>query len=104
MIDMTKKYQTKDGFQVRIYATDCGGEFPIHGALLGDDCMWHIGFWRECDLVEVPETVVTWQNVYQDHDSRLGADRAASTGRVAVVRIERTGDKVQCFVEEVFAQ
>lgn len=103
MIDMNKKYKTKDGKPVRIYATDCGGGWPVHGAYLDDNVWWQISL-READLVEVPETVVTWQNVYGNYDSRSKADYAALEDRVAVVRIERTGDKVKCFVEEVFAQ
>lgn len=37
MIDINKKYQTKDGQEVRIYAVDGGGEFPVHGAVLSDE-------------------------------------------------------------------
>lgn len=33
MIDKTKQYKTRDGREVRIYATDGGGECPIHGAV-----------------------------------------------------------------------
>ena len=37
-------YQTRDGKPVRIYATDCGGDYPIHGAmLLSDD--WSVACW-----------------------------------------------------------
>lgn len=35
-----KEYKTRDGRKVRIYATDAGGEYPIHGAVL--DCN-HVG-------------------------------------------------------------
>ena len=34
MIDIKKKYKTKDGNEVRIYATDGEGEHPIHGSEL----------------------------------------------------------------------
>ena len=33
MIDMKKKYRTKDGREVRIYATDGVGHYPVHGAV-----------------------------------------------------------------------
>lgn len=33
MISQTKPYRTKDGHKVRIYATDGGGHYPIHGAI-----------------------------------------------------------------------
>jgi len=32
-IEVGKKYYTEDGREVRIYATDAGGVFPIHGAV-----------------------------------------------------------------------
>jgi len=35
-IDINKKYQTRSGLPVRIYATDGGGPFPIHGAVQTD--------------------------------------------------------------------
>jgi hypothetical protein len=34
MIDINKKYRTRDGREVRIYATDGQDEWPIHGATL----------------------------------------------------------------------
>jgi hypothetical protein len=38
--------QTKDGTPVRIYATDGGGKFPVHGAVFNkDDCHWTILTW-----------------------------------------------------------
>ena len=33
MIDINKKYRTRDGREVRIYATDGEGAFPIQGAI-----------------------------------------------------------------------
>jgi hypothetical protein len=32
MISMDKQYRTRDGREVRIYAVDGGGKYPIHGA------------------------------------------------------------------------
>ena len=37
MISKDKQYKTRDGREVRVYATDGAGEFPIHGAVLNDD-------------------------------------------------------------------
>ena len=34
MIDINKKYRTRDGREVRIYATDGRAVYPIHGAIL----------------------------------------------------------------------
>lgn len=33
MIDKDKQYKTRDGREVRIYATDGAGVFPVHGAI-----------------------------------------------------------------------
>ena len=33
MIDIKKTYKTRTGVDVRIYATDGGGEYPVHGAI-----------------------------------------------------------------------
>lgn len=38
MIDINKKYQTRDGFPVRIVATDIKGRYPILGVIdLGEE-------------------------------------------------------------------
>ena len=47
MIDKNKQYKTRSGLPVRIYATDCGGKYPVHGAVLKDD-EWDIDCWT-CD-------------------------------------------------------
>ena len=66
MIDMSKKYKTQDGRQVRIYAVDGRGDFPVHGAILQDEG-WKPDTWLisgeytsesrggRLDLVEVVE-------------------------------------------------
>lgn len=61
MISLDKTYQTANGRDVRIYATDAGGQFPVHGASLEDD-QWFPRVWakdgthvwtRDHDLIEV---------------------------------------------------
>jgi len=37
MFEVGKEYKTRDGRMVRIYATDAGGDYPIHGAILSPD-------------------------------------------------------------------
>ena len=37
MIDLEKPLQTRDGQQIRIYATDGSGDYPLHGAFLRKD-------------------------------------------------------------------
>lgn len=67
MIDASKKYQTRDGREVRIYATDSGGLYPVHGAIRSDEeNLWGVDSWRETgsyvvgyeakeDLIEVKD-------------------------------------------------
>lgn len=46
MIDKNKNYTTMDGLEVRIYATDGTGNFPVHGAVLSN-CGWILAEWSE---------------------------------------------------------
>lgn len=74
MIDKNKQYRTRSGLPVRIYATDCGGDYPVHGATCFGD-IWHLCFWTKdgfftgneggLDLIEVkPRIQATfWVNV-----------------------------------------
>ena len=73
MIDIKKKYRTRDGREARIYATDGSGHNPVHGAVKGSEG-WGFMQWKSCgpvyrqsqspaDLVEVvmlPEYWVFW--------------------------------------------
>lgn len=49
IIEVGKHYKTRNGDRVRIYALDAGGDFPIHGAILGkvtsawQPCSWAAG-------------------------------------------------------------
>lgn len=75
MIEMGKKYKTRDGRDVRIYAVDANKEFPIHGAIFDGDNGWQEEAWTadgsyfgskkasDCDLIEVkPER---WRAIYK---------------------------------------
>jgi hypothetical protein len=42
---MKFKNETRGGRPVRIYATDAGGDYPIHGAYQGDDGQWYSSAW-----------------------------------------------------------
>jgi len=46
MISMDKKYRTRDGREVRIYAVDGGCEYPVHGAYKNDDGTWCPDSWN----------------------------------------------------------
>jgi hypothetical protein len=63
MIDKNKQYKTRDGREVRIYATDGAGTYPVQGAIRHEDG-WYLAQWKqsgkhvgECDgsndLIEV---------------------------------------------------
>ena len=79
MISKDKTYRTRVGQEVRIYATDAGGLFPIHGAIFNggiwngmkwtDDgrCYFSSNFMStEDDLVEVKPRIkrTFWTNIY----------------------------------------
>lgn len=75
-LDFSKpeELQTRDGRQVRIYATDGMGIYCVHGAIKKDDGWvqekWdHVGANHHsrdaCDLVRMPARVTGWMNVYR---------------------------------------
>jgi len=106
MIDINKKYRTRDGREVRIYATD-GAQFGtcIHGAVLDNGWWGSVTWgsdgskysWREddLDLIEVrprhKQTV--WLNVYGRTDDvtayndKWKADQSVSP-RIACIKVE----------------
>jgi hypothetical protein len=110
MIDINKKYRTRDGREVRIYATDGGDLFEdrtIHGAVKNRD-RWVFAVWNattgrcfasvkgetEMDLIEVrPRHKRTvWVNIYDDskpalHLSRELADQYC-LDRIACIKVE----------------
>lgn len=45
MIELGKKYRTRDGLEVRIYAVDGGGKYPVHGAFLNILGAWQQAEW-----------------------------------------------------------
>ena len=47
MIDKSKTYRTRDGREVRIYATDGDRHAPIHGAISHPDGSWTMLSWLE---------------------------------------------------------
>jgi hypothetical protein len=102
MISKDKQYRTRDGREVRIYATDGSIPFIIHGA-------WRIGTnWISCgwlddgshpdnrylDLIEVKPRIkrTVWLNVYEDDVHRFHTKQEAEDGsykcRLACVKVE----------------
>ena len=55
-IDKSKQYTTRDGREVRIYATDGGGHYPVHGAFKASDGGWIKEDWTSCGEVNKDST------------------------------------------------
>ena len=62
MIELGRNYRTRDGHEVRIYAVDGRGDWPVHGAVKNEDGWCHTtwrpdGRWcsddMPSDLIEV---------------------------------------------------
>jgi hypothetical protein len=103
MISKDKEYQTRDGREVRIYATDGGGDYPVHGAYF-NGAQWISGMWSKkgeyfldgntpMDLIEKPKIIKGWVNVYSEtyisdiYSTRELAD-IDSLGRIACIPVE----------------
>ncbi len=104
MIDPTKKYRTRDGREVRIYAVDGGDEFCVHGAIYRPSLnaweprQWpasgHLGGMSASDLIEVRPRIKreVWVNVYPILTSggyleKAVADHNAARDRIACVKL-----------------
>ena len=106
MINKDKIYTTRDGREVRIYATDGGTSArPIHGAVRSGT-FWSIHCWwgdgsagleeSDLDLIEVKPRYqrTLWMNMYLDypdmrgHVSEAAADQAARDDRIACIKID----------------
>lgn len=102
MIDKNKQYRTRDGREVRIYATDGDDNMPIHGAILNKHG-WRVTSWTPdglsegfgvegSDLIEVKSRIQreVWVNVYPTdvtvHRDKQAADYMCSnSSRIACV-------------------
>ena len=103
MIDINKKYRTRDGREVRIYAIDGLDTHSVHGAIYTIDG-WLSYTWRKDgsffsdmdyadDLIEVRPRIkrTVWLNIYErEHrfTTKEEADRQADRGRLACVKVE----------------
>ena len=101
MISMDKQYRTRDGREVRIYAVDGGGPYPVHGAYLYDD-EWIMYRWvnngssygePDLNLIEVKPRIQReyWVNVFKDDVGSLQNTKQIADqigiGRIACVKI-----------------
>ena len=106
MIDINKKYRTRGGNEVRIYAVDGDEPRPVHGAVKSQTG-WIVSHWPKDgiqssyegsnDLVEVKPRIqrTMWVNVYPkpdytgaNHLSKKDADQNAMSDRLACVKVE----------------
>lgn len=106
MISKDKQYRTRDGRQVRIYATDGAGEHPVHGAIKNRFDWWDAWQWthggrsdgymeRETDLIEMKprHTRTVWLNFDADGTfdafvSKEKADFYEHDDRIACIRVD----------------
>lgn len=110
MIDKSKQYKTRDGREVRIYATDGGSYTPVMGATSYTSkegkTWWESARWTEdgaydaygretnSDLIEVRPRIkrTVWLNVYcgfvWGYESKKAADEGSHETRLACVRVE----------------
>lgn len=103
MIDIKKQYRTRDGREVRIYATDGRGDWPVHGAVKNEDG-WNPTIWRVSgrwstsenmagDLIEVKPRIKreVWVNVFDNSNAfwstQEEADKMCGKQRIACVRL-----------------
>jgi len=112
MISKDKQYRTRDGREVRIYATDGHPDEPVHGAFKDYSGQWNTSIWnldgtcrfKKCvsgeqcvDLVEVKQRIkrTFWFNIVPETQgatigclSKEHADRLQAPNRIACVKIE----------------
>ena len=104
-IDINKKYRTRDGHEVRIYATDGYGPYSVHGAVEPKTGVWILESWTtngktSCkvdssnDLVEAKPRITQegWVNIYPDHfkgayETIEHAGEMAASDRIACIEI-----------------
>jgi hypothetical protein len=103
MIDINKQYRTRDGREVRIYATDGVESEEVHGSVKRS-YGWRAETWpinglhsvdSSLDLIEVrPRHKRTvWVNVYNDtttgdYETKKKADKCAYVNRIACIKVE----------------
>jgi len=110
MIDLNKKYRTKDGCEVRIYAIDGTETTSVHGAIKGENG-WFITTWRadgissfpDYDLVEVTPRIKrdVWINVYKNYTSSHFAKEFADFHHRVEMLPDALGDRLACIKVEI---
>lgn len=101
MISKDKQYRTRDGREVRIYATDHGETNYIAGAIK-EDGLWNLTTWQAdgrylnnsketChDLIEIRPRIKreVWVNIYKDGVAAFESpSMGGGGGRLACVKV-----------------
>ena len=110
MIDKDKQYKTRDGREVRIYATDGCGVFPVHGAIEHDEG-WSSFTWANNgssinsaiskenpdDLIEVKPRIKIerWVMVNRNGDYSLWLDKPSKSVSVDAFGLTRISFEVE---------
>lgn len=101
MIDKNKSYRTRDGREVRIYATDGGNAYKVHGAVR-DNGIWLPQAWlsdgkvsnydeHDVDLIEVRPRIkrTVWLHLWKNGTVCATEESYyVPTGRIACVQVE----------------
>jgi hypothetical protein len=101
MIDINKKYRTRACAEVRIYAVDVDGAWPVHGAFKSP-AGWVVSCWRQdgtqldlgghYDLIELKPRIqrTVWLALYPLDDVWVvsGDCTAVEKGCLACVKVE----------------
>lgn len=80
MIDPKKTYKTRDGSEVKVYSTDNGGAYSVHGAYRFG-MIWIAAQWTvegicdrrdsDKDLTEDHQTITVWANIVWTGDGNI---------------------------------
>jgi len=88
MININKKYRTISGHEVRIYAVDGNGPYPVHGAIKTEN-VWSMSCWdddgdyycsvKNLNLVEVKPRIqqTIYLNIYDGYTSISSTEKVA---------------------------
>ena len=103
MIDINKKYRTRDGREVRIYAVDGNMPLCVHGAFK-DHGEWRFCSWQQdgvqffvegpFDLIEVKPRIkrTLWVNLFPvtaaAYLNKFDADSFAGFARLSCIKVE----------------
>lgn len=105
MIEMDKKYRTRDGREVRIYAVDGFGQWPVHGAV-SNKGHWISESWtkdgwsfaandqRVSDLIEVKPEVTDRYYLYAPQGGGVALSTYNTVGVIGSFAVTHDGEKL----------